>query len=183
MPEITKHKRTQKLEIPGLTIVVGYDLPSMDELVKLAGGEYCVVLDRPESGKHPAHQRAMARWLARHINAGGKALVATHSDYLIKEVKLLIMLGGKDEHLAEIREKHGYAQNEWLDFKRVRCYTTKVDKNLKYLGISKKCPVDVCGFDEISSFYDTIAKQHELRIDLLCNHLKVQTIHGLHPEL
>lgn len=155
-------KGVPKIELPGLTLIVGYDLPALDVLMKLAGDKSCLVLDRPEAGEHPVRQRAFARSLARHVSAGGKALVATHSDYLIKELNILIMLGGKDEHLARVRKNHYYAPDEALDHKRVRCYTTEVDKNQRYVGIGAKCPVDEEFGIEVPTFDGTINEQNDI---------------------
>lgn len=170
---MTKTKKTKpqksaaKIELPGLTLIVGYDLPALDVLVKLADDKSCLVLDRPEAGEHPVRQRAFARLLARHVSAGGKALVATHSDYIIKELNILIMLGGKDEHLAKVRKNHYYAPDEALDHKRVRCYTTAVDKNQRYTGIGAKCPVDEKFGIEVPTFDGTINEQNDICSEIL----------------
>jgi predicted ATPase len=51
-----------------------------------------LVIDEPELNLHPQNQRRVARLLARLTNVGINVLVTTHSDCLIKELNLLLLM-------------------------------------------------------------------------------------------
>lgn len=90
-----------------------------------------VFLDTPEMkvysatyfrSLHPKHQRAIARNIAKLINDGKKIILSTHSDYILKELNTLIMLGQKNDHTKLIQKKYGYQDNELLTVDRVILY-------------------------------------------------------------
>ena len=43
----------------------------------------CVFIEEPEAHLHPRAQKAMARLIARSVNAGKRVVVSTHSDYIV----------------------------------------------------------------------------------------------------
>jgi hypothetical protein len=64
----------------------------------------------------------VARLFARLINLGIKVFITTHSDYIIKELNTLIMLGRDMPRMREIAEREKYRPEEMLSADRVRVY-------------------------------------------------------------
>lgn len=85
-----------------------------------------LVIDEPELNLHPKNQRALARLIARIVNAGVKVFVTTHSDYLIKELNTLIMLAQKTIHTRSIQLQYKYDDEELLNHNHIRLYMTGV---------------------------------------------------------
>lgn len=81
-----------------------------------------LMVDEPELNLHPENQRRVARLFARLVNIGIRVFITTHSDYIIKELNTLIMLGRDKPHLAGIREREGYRSDELLAVERIRVY-------------------------------------------------------------
>lgn len=52
-----------------------------------------LMIDEPELNLHPSNQRLVARLIAKMVNMGLKIVVSTHSDYFVRELNSLIMLG------------------------------------------------------------------------------------------
>lgn len=52
-----------------------------------------LMIDEPELNLHPSNQRLVARLIAKMVNKGLKIVVSTHSDYFVRELNSLIMLG------------------------------------------------------------------------------------------
>jgi hypothetical protein len=82
------------------------------------------IIDEPELNLHPKNQRALARLVARMVNAGIKIFITTHSDYLVKELNTLIMLNQRTEHTCRVQTQHRYDDAELIDPQRVRLYMT-----------------------------------------------------------
>jgi AAA15 family ATPase/GTPase len=99
-----------------------------------------LLIDEPEQNLHPANQRKMARLFVRLIKMGIKVFVTTHSDYLIKELNNLIILGNEFEDRDEIMEKYQYTEEDVLDKSLVRVYSaekqTLVPAPIDDLGIT-----------------------------------------------
>jgi len=99
-----------------------------------------LLIDEPEQNLHPANQRKMARLFVRLIKMGVKVFVTTHSDYLIKELNNLIILGNEFEDRDEIMEKYQYTEEDVLDKSLVRVYSaekqTLVPAPIDDLGIT-----------------------------------------------
>jgi hypothetical protein len=81
-----------------------------------------LMVDEPELNLHPENQRRVARLFARLINLGIKVFITTHSDYIIKEMNTLIMLGRAKSHLEGIRAREGYRSDELLSAEQIRVY-------------------------------------------------------------
>ena len=88
-----------------------------------------LIIDEPESHLDTYNQILVARLLARAVNAGLRVMITTHSDYLLKEINNLLMLGRDLPGKAEFMERHGYAEDEYLRSEAVRAYTA-TDGNL-----------------------------------------------------
>ncbi|WP_288403101.1 AAA family ATPase [uncultured Acinetobacter sp.] len=52
-----------------------------------------LMIDEPELNLHPSNQRLVARLIAKMVNQGLRIVISTHSDYFVRELNSLIMLG------------------------------------------------------------------------------------------
>lgn len=80
-----------------------------------------LIIDEPESHLDTGNQVRLARILARFVHAGIKVLITTHSDYVIKEINNLIMLGELGDH-GNIRRTLKYSEYDSLKASSVRAY-------------------------------------------------------------
>lgn len=89
------------------------------------------IIDEPELNLHPDNQRKVARVIAQMANAGIKVMLSTHSDYIIRELNNLIMLGTKDNEktVNKLIKKYGYKKEQVLSPEKVGVYlfTDKVE--------------------------------------------------------
>jgi len=81
-----------------------------------------LMIDEPELNLHPANQRRMARLFARLIKAGVKVFITTHSDYIIKELNNLIILGNEFEDKEKIMKQYGYTKEDIIDKNMLKVY-------------------------------------------------------------
>jgi ABC-type multidrug transport system ATPase subunit len=81
-----------------------------------------LMVDEPELNLHPENQRRVARLFARLVSIGIRVFITTHSDYIIKELNTLIMLGRGSPHLSGIIEREGYHPAELLSADQIRVY-------------------------------------------------------------
>lgn len=91
----------------------------------LDGGLF--ILDCPETHQHPENQILIARFIARLANAGLRVVLVTHSDFILRELNNMIIIGAFDGN-----ERGGQKQalmNEWnikqdapINAKNVRAY-------------------------------------------------------------
>ena len=110
---------------------------------------HLLIIDEPESHLDTFNQIRLARNLAHFVRSGIKVLVTTHSDYLIKEVNNLIMLGRLDgRRNKRLPRDLGYKADDRLDIDSVRAYVAE-DNGLT------RCEVDRYGI-EIPLFDKTI---------------------------
>ena len=75
-----------------------------------------LMIDEPELNIHPENQRHIARLLARLVNAGLRVVISTHSDYIVREFNSLLMLSQDN---GELRDRHGYSEDEVLTVEQV----------------------------------------------------------------
>ena len=80
-------------------------------------------IDEPELNLHPGNQRRIARLFARLSKLGIKVFITTHSDYIIKELNTLIMLGSDLPGTDLVCKKFKYAPEEALDADHLKVYT------------------------------------------------------------
>ena len=90
-----------------------------------------LIIDEPELNLHPQNQRRIARLLSRLVRLGLKILVTTHSDYLVKEFNLLIMMNSEDKRIVAIAEREKYERQSFLDANRVRAYVAATELRVK----------------------------------------------------
>lgn len=83
-----------------------------------------IIIDEPELNLHPDNQRKIARIIAHIVGVGFKVLISTHSDYIIREVNNLIMLGAMSDKGAQskLMRKYGYRKEELLSYAEVGAY-------------------------------------------------------------
>jgi len=79
-----------------------------------------LVIDEPELNLHPDNQRIVARILAQVALAGVRVLISTHSDYLIRELSVLIALHASNA--SALRAKYGYSESETIDSNSIVAY-------------------------------------------------------------
>ncbi len=103
-------------------------------------GNPFLIIDEPESHLDTANQIQFTRLLARLVNAGTKVLITTHSDYIIKEINNLIMLGNSFADKEETIRYLGYQRDDYLNLDSVRAYVAE-NKTLS------PCPKDKYGID------------------------------------
>lgn len=84
-----------------------------------------LILEEPESHLHPELQRQIARLLAMLVNRGVRVLITTHSDYLLHQINILLLLSRLSE---EDRKRLGYMEDEYLNPDDVGAYLFKYDK-------------------------------------------------------
>lgn len=107
----------------------------------------CLVIDEPELNLHPDMQRKVARLLARLVNAGIYVAITTHSDYVIKELNTLIMLGYEDVRSSQLMAKYGYERGEILKAADVRAYCT-TGAGVEPMPVSQDVGITVRSFDD-----------------------------------
>jgi predicted ATPase len=81
-----------------------------------------LVINKPELCLDARNQRIMARLIAYLVNIGIKVFITTHSDYIIKELNLLIMLNKDDNRIEEIAEKYGYQKCYLINSAKIKAY-------------------------------------------------------------
>ncbi len=54
-------------------------------------GDY-IIIDEPELNLHPDNQILLSRWISRIIKEGFKVIITTHSDYILNELNVHILL-------------------------------------------------------------------------------------------
>lgn len=133
------------------------------------------IIDEPELNLHPKNQRAFARLMARLVNSGVKVFITTHSDYLVKEINTLIMLGKKNSHTKSIQKQYNYDDEELLEFNRVKLYMTGTvskkaeEKGKKSRKINTLIPARITqeyGI-EVKTFDETIDLMNEIQSNIL----------------
>ncbi|MTJ54446.1 ATP-binding protein [Anabaena sp. UHCC 0253] len=96
-----------------------------------------LMVDEPELNLHPENQRRVARLFARLVNLGIKVFITTHSDYIIKELNILIMLNHDKLHLKRIAEQEGYRPEELIAADKIKVYIAE-EADIKLEGNTRK---------------------------------------------
>lgn len=81
-----------------------------------------LVIDEPELNLHPDNQRLVARILAKAVNRGLKIMMSTHSDYVIRELNNLVMLGQDSDTARALVRDLGYQPDETLRPDQIGAY-------------------------------------------------------------
>lgn len=82
-----------------------------------------LMIDEPELNLHPDNQRRIARIFARMIGRGIRIVLSTHSDYLVREINNLIVMGHDFPEREALRERYGYIDSDFLRQEDVRAYS------------------------------------------------------------
>ena len=121
-----------------------------------------IVIDEPESHLDTANQILLARLLGRVVKAGVKVLLTTHSDYLIKEINNLIMLGYSFNNKAKVIKRLKYGEDDHLGPDRIRAYIAK--KNTLTKCEIDKFGIDMPNFDEAINDINEVANELAARL-------------------
>ena len=106
------------------------------------------MIDEPELNLHPENQRKMARMLAMLVNAGIKVFITTHSDYIIRELNTLIMLGKtSQEKLEQIKQQYDIREDQVLTSKRIEIYEAKHNKEIVPAEFDSEVGVTITDMD------------------------------------
>ena len=87
--------------------------------------DHLLIIDEPESHLDTANQIQFARLLARAVHAGLKVLITTHSDYIVKEINNLLMLGQEFKDKPKVLKKYKYSEHDYLKPESVRAYVAE----------------------------------------------------------
>lgn len=117
-----------------------------------------LIIDEPELNLHPDNQRRVTRILAKAVNRGLRVIMSTHSDYVLREINNLILLGRDSEAIKSVREKHGYTTDELLP-------PGKVGPYLFRSGGCEAIAVTENGF-EVKTIEDEINRLNEISQDI-----------------
>ncbi len=135
-----------------------------------------LMIDEPELNLHPENQRKIARLLATLVNVGIKVFITTHSDYIIKELNLLIMMNQESDRLKKLVKKENYNDYELLIAKDVKVYTS--EKSLiKLEGNQRKTNCQTLVEAEITQEMGIEAKTFDHSIDEM-NRIQDEIIWG-----
>lgn len=128
-----KPEKAPKRELPiHMTASIVKSLSSLVVYLKhLAKENDLIIIDEPEINLHPNNQIVLTRLISRLINKGFRLLISTHSDYVVRELNNLIILGSKKEEVLQLRDRlsYKYRDDEFID---------KQDINVHYFDYPKK---------------------------------------------
>jgi len=107
-----------------------------------------LMIDEPELNLHPANQRVMACIIARLVNRGTKVMLTTHSDYFVRQINHLIMLGNAGEKGKEAAAKHGFHADALLSGSQVAAYLFK-GKGIQRMEMDEEEGIIAETFDDV----------------------------------
>lgn len=90
----------------------------------VAQHQQLLIIDEPESHLDTENQVQLARLLAKISNLGIRVLITTHSDYIVKEINNLLMLGRLTNRDAAV-ERYGYRRDSALRTEDVCAYVAR----------------------------------------------------------
>lgn len=117
-----------------------------------------IVIDEPEMNLHPKLQILLTRFFAKLINNGFRLIISTHSDYIIRELNALIMLGENNSLTHELVSKYNYDIKSRLKPSSISVYSIS-DKILHNKEVLKN------GF-EIDEIDEAINQQNQVVEDI-----------------
>ena len=125
-----------------------------------------LIIDEPELDLHPSLHRSMAKLLINLVNAGIRVLLTTHSDYLVREINLMVTAYSDDPGMrSDVANVLHCNQADVISPKRVSCHVIG-DGEIKPMKYIKDVGFPIISFDEtIESFNN--AKQNV--ISIICN--------------
>lgn len=125
-----------------------------------------LIVDEPELDLHPELHRRLARLLVRIANAGIRVLVSTHSDYLMRELNVLLSLYDKDRERRHIvATALACDENEMIDPLRVACHVIG-DGHITPMDFIKDVGFPIQSFDQTIGNFNKFKRDARLSI---CN--------------
>ena len=121
-----------------------------------------LIIDEPESHLDTANQIQFARLLAHAVNAGLKVLITTHSDYIVKEINNLLMLGADFKDKPKVLKKYKYSEYDFLKPDSVRAYVAE-NNSLTRCTI-EKYGIDMPVFDTTIDGINRVSSELESRL-------------------
>lgn len=98
--------------------------------------EQRLVIDEPELNLHPDNQRRVTRILAKAVNRGLRIMMSTHSDYVIREINNLVMLGQDSDKARALAQELGYQSEQTLRRDQIGAYLVN-DGTCRRLDVNK----------------------------------------------
>ena len=132
-------------------------------LKHLAKPNDLIIIDEPELNLHPNNQILITRFFAKLMNKGFRILMSTHSDYIIREINNLIMLGNINE--PEKMKDWGYEKDEWIKDSDIGAYLFKYPKSNSTKTVVKPLKIEADGFD-VDTIDQTINNLEETSMTL-----------------
>lgn len=133
-----------------------------------------LIIDEPELNLHPVNQRSLARLVARIVGHGIRVFMTTHSDYIIKELNTLIMLHQSTLHIAAMRAKFSYANEELVNPEKVKLFMTCTTSETREgrgkrakLNSLREATIHPDQGIEVETFDTTIEKMNEIQTEIL----------------
>ena len=121
-----------------------------------------LMMDEPEINLHPENQRKLARLFALLVKAGLRVFITTHSDYIVREINVLLRMNAlKRENASQLARRHGYLEGEELSPEDVKVFVLRNGYTEEVLFNSDNHIFGVPSFD------DTIAKFNAVYRDLM----------------
>jgi hypothetical protein len=109
-----------------------------------------LIIDEPELNLHPDNHRRVARVLAKAVNRGLRVIISTHSDYIVRELSNLVVLGAAGERADAVVRELGH-DREWL------LRPEQINVLLFRGGGVERVPVSDAGF-EVQTIEDEIRR-------------------------
>ncbi|MGF0492961.1 AAA family ATPase, partial [Klebsiella pneumoniae] len=132
---------------------------------KLKRGDI-LMIDEPELNLHPKNQRLVARLLAALVNCGVKVFITTHSDYIIKELNILMMLKSSSQSDI-VAKKYGYSPSEFVDYNSMSVYVTGKKKiSRRKINTLEKAKITKEFGIELPTFDNSIEEMADIQSDL-----------------
>ena len=124
-----------------------------------------LIIDEPESHLTLKNQRLMAKLIASIVNLKIKVFITTHSDFLINELKNLILLNNDFKEKENWLKNHKtiYNSKDKLNYENVNVYQAK-NGTVESLNISK-VGIEIPFFDDEISNIFRISNDLEYFID------------------
>lgn len=98
-----------------------------------------LIIDEPELNLHIDNQLEMANLLATLVNSGVQVIITTHSDHMLREINVLMMLGSKEadtDEKMDILKEYNIDESSILDPAMVKAYVVSA-KEGKVFDVKK----------------------------------------------
>lgn len=119
--------------------------------------ESILMIDEPELNLHPSNQRLVARLIAKMVNMGLKIVVSTHSDYFVRELNSLIMLGenqGDQTVKSQLLRKYSIDSESLLTKDKIGAYVFE-DGLLKSMEVNNEGIIAKTFDEQINALNDS----------------------------